>query len=306
MLISMTKVFAIAGFVMWGLLAFLSAAQGEWKMAAPMGIFAAAIIGVVILCYIVGVLLIYHNRIRYRFTIDDKAAKAEVIDRRVKRVNRLGFWLGALSGKPGAAGAALIGQSQEIQVAAWRSVARVTPRPYWNAVALGNVWRTTMILFCTPENYEQVLVAVQAAHAAHAPTPRANPLPRLLLRTLLVIVAAIPLFNLPVEIDLLAPFMVLCFALASVWLLPFLALVVIGGLGWIAFDEGTKVLTLFRSVITDEMLRRIDILSADEVVLIILACASAAYFLWLSFALLTGKISSGLAGDLAELADVSK
>jgi len=306
MLLSMAKVFVVAGSVMWGLLAFLSAVQGEWKMIAPMGGFVAAIIGGVMLCYLVGSLLIYRNRIHYRFTVDDKAARAELIDRRVKGVNRLGLWLGVLSGKPGVAGAGLIARSQEIQAATWKSIVRVTPHPRLKAISLGNAWRTTLILYCTPENYDAVLAAVQAAHAAHPARVRANPLPRLLLHTVLVMVASIPLFNLPAEIDRLAPFMVLCFALASVWLLPFLVVVVIGGLAWIAIDEGIKLFAPFRSMISGDLIRRIDILGGDGIAAMVLASLGAAYLLWLSFALLTGRVSSALAGDMTDMADASK
>jgi len=306
MLLSMAKVFAIAGLIMWGLLAFLSAVQGDWKLIAQTGSFVAAIIGAVMLCYVIGSLLIYRNRIHYRFTVDDKAVKAEVIDRRIQRVNRLSLWLGVLSAKPGLAGAGLVARSQQTQSATWQSIVRVTPHPRLKAISLGNVWRTTIIVYCTPENYDAVLAAVQAAHASHPPKVRANPLPRLLLHSTLVVLASIPLFNLPVGIDQLAPFVVLCFALASVWLLPFLAVVTIGGLGWIALEEVMAMYTPFRSMISDEMIRRIDILGTDDFNSIILASLGTAYLLWLSFALLTGKISSALAGDMDEMMDSSK
>ena len=84
-----------------------------------------------------------------------------------------------------------------------------------------------LIVFCPPEHYEAVAERVRRSMAQHPARGRArkSPVRGLLLRTALVILATFPLFTLPhpVEIDLFAPLFTLCFALASVWLIPFSA-----------------------------------------------------------------------------------
>ncbi len=123
MLIGVAKLLAIAGLLMWAILAFMFGMQGDWRLIAPVSGLVLISVGVVTLC---------------------------------------------------------------------------------------------MMLFCTPQNYAAVMASVRAGHAGHAPKARANPVPRLLLHNLLVI-ACVPLFHLPAGIDQFAPFLVLCFAMASVW-----------------------------------------------------------------------------------------
>jgi hypothetical protein len=249
--------------------------------------------------------LIYGNRLRYRFSVDDKAAVCERIDRRATLVGQLTILLGVLLGKPGAVGTGLISETTTLTSATWPSVVRISEHPGSCAIALHNSWRTTLILFCTQENYAAVLASVKTARGAKAPRQRANPLPRLLLRTLLVALACVPLFKLPVKIDLFVPFLVLCFALASVWMIPVLAWVVLAGLCVIFGMIVLAALAPYTSYITHEAMHRYDIFSGDDWATFAIALLGIAYLVWLSLALLRGRVQSGLTGDLIDMEDGS-
>jgi hypothetical protein len=302
---SIVKVFVMAALLMIGLVGFLFAIQGDWRLIGPLATFVAMIDGGVLIIGTFAAALIYGNRLRYRFSVDDKAAVCERIDRRATIVGQLTILLGVVLGKPGAAGVGLISESTTQTSVGWSSVVRVTEHRGAHAIALRNTWRTTLILFCTPENYDAVLARVKAAHLAKAPRQRATPLPRLLLRTALVAVACIPLFKLPAPIDPFTPYFVLCFALASVWLIPLLAWVVLGGLAVIAGMAVLAGLAPYTSYITHETMRRYDIFSGDDWAIATLALLGAAYLVWLSVALLRGRVQSGLMGDLIDMEDAS-
>jgi len=302
---AIVKVFALAALLMIGLVGFLFTLQGDWRQIGPLATFVAMIDGGLLVIGTLAAALIYGNRLRYRFSVDDNAAVCTRIDRRATIVGRLTILLGVIFGKPGAVGVGVISESTTETSVGWPSVVRVVEHPRAHAIALRNTWRTTLILFCTPENYNAVLARVKAAHLAKAPRQRANPLPRLLLRTALVAVACIPLFKLPAPIDPFTPYLVLCFALASVWLIPLLAWVVLGGLAVIAGMSVLAGFAPYTSFITHETMHRYDIFSDDDWAIAVLALLGAAYLVWLSVALLRGRVQSGLMGDLVDMEDAS-
>ena len=299
------KVFVLAAALMIGLVGFLFAMQGDWRLIGPLAMYGAMIDGGLLIIGTLAAAVIYGNRLRYRFRVDDKAALCERIDRRATIVGRLAILLGVALGKPGAAGIGLISESGTVNSAHWRSVARISEHRGAHAIALHDTWRTTLVLFCTPENYEAVLARVKAARSAKAPRRQANPLPRLLLRTTLVVAACVPLFKFPTPIDFLAPILVLCFALASVWLIPLLAWVVLGSLAVIAGMVLLAGLAPYSSYVTHETMRRYDLFSGDDWASVTLALLGAGYLVWLCLALLRGRVQSGLMGDLVDMEDGS-
>ena len=141
-------------------------------------------------------------------------------------------------------------------------------------------------------------------HPATA-SSRRNPLPELLLHTVLVIGAMVPVFTLPhpVEIDLFLPLLTLCFALASLWLVPILAWVVFGGLGLIWLHTLQMALAERRSMFGRSLYRAYEVLSGDDIAHLVAAGLGTAYLVWLCLGLLRGRMASGLAGDMAELDD---
>ncbi|MCE1237830.1 MAG: hypothetical protein LWW93_15880 [Hyphomicrobiales bacterium] len=301
--LAVAKAFFLAAFLMWALLAFLFAVQGEWDLIGTMAVFVFAITGGVVAVGLLAAALIFGNRLHYRFRLDDAGATCERADRRAARVDTLAVVLGVLSGKPGVVGSGLLSAAQASIHASWASVASVTPHPSLHAVGLANVWRTTVILYCPPERWQEILAFVAARTAGRAAPRRKNPAPRLLLRTALVVAATTPLFLLPERIDLFAPLFVLCFALASVWLLPVLAWAVFAGLLAVAVEAWLAAAKPFRSMITGETLRSWDVFGPDDWIGYALAFAGSAWLVRLGVLLLTGRVVSALAGDFAEMDD---
>jgi hypothetical protein len=304
MLATFAKLFLITGLIMGGLLSFILAVTGEARGIVPMlEMTAMLVVGLAVLSGLVS-LVVFRNRMHMRFSLDAEAAQAEVIDTRAKTANKIAVVAGILTGRPGLAGAGLIAQSSSQQKAVWNAIARARYHPAWRTVSLSNGWRTVLNLFCTRENYDAVAAAVREALAARKIKARPkNPLPRLLLRTVLVILACVPLFGLP-ELEDQAIFpaiLILCFALASVWLIPLLAWVVLAGIAWLAALELLAASETRTSMFGSGDFKAYEVFSGDDWALIVLAALGAAYLAWLSAGLLRGRIRSGLAGDLIEL-----
>lgn len=282
-LIDTVKVFGLAFLVVWGLVSFLFAVDGRWQLVLDVGLLLGALSLAVLVIGTLVAALVYRNRLRHRFTLAPDAAICERIDRRARTVGRLTILLGLLLGRPGAVGTGLITETSVRTRVAWSSVRRVTLYPSFGAIRLRNDWRTTLILYCRPEAWDEVVALVEAFRAAHPPRVRPNPVPGVLARTAGIVVASLPLFHLPGRIDAFVPFLVMCFALSAVWLLPVFAWVTLAGLGWFAIVCGVE-LAPHR-------------LHADDMALIAFALIGAAWLVWLSVGLLRGRITSALVGD---------
>ena len=211
---------------------------------------------------------------------------------------RLLVVLGLLTGKPGAVGAGLIAAGDRTRALEWGEVGRVRYDARRRTVALGNSWRTVVILFCTAENYAQVAQAVATATQGRL-RPRRHPLPRLLLHTILVALALLPVFTLPYpfELDLLLPILVLCFALATVWLIPLLAWVVVGGCLWLVAELALIAVETRESQFGGGLYRQWEVLDGNDWAALGLVALGLGYLLWLSRAALTGRFVSGLMAE---------
>lgn len=303
MAFGLARAFALAGLLMWALLAFLLAMQGAYDVIWTMALLTAATLGGVMTLGVVAALLLYRNRLHMAFALDPDGATAALRDARVRRVNRLAIVLGMLFGKPGAVGAGLIGETTSTTRVAWRSVARVRAYPRWHTLALANRWRTTMLVICPPDLYEDVERYIDAARRARPCAARANPVPGLLARSALIVAASVPLFHLPVRIDLFTPFLVVCFALAALWLIPVLAWVTLAGLVWIAGEATLAASAPFRSLFTGKMTPRYAIFSGDDYAMLALAALGAGVLTFLSVRLLQGRTPTALADDMMEMDD---
>jgi hypothetical protein len=121
-----------------------------------------------------------------------------------------------------------------------------------------------------------------------------SPLPGLLLRSALVVLATLPLFWLPdnLEVGPLAPAIVLCFALATVWLVPLLGWVVIAALAYIAGAGLLNGFVLMLSLFGEGLVN--PVLTGNDWAELAAAASGAGYLLWLSIAILRGRIRTGL------------
>ena len=310
MLANFAKLFAITAFIMGALLSFMLLVTDDAEAIVPMLEMVGLIIaGLAVLCFLICV-AVFHNRIRMRFRLDEKSAEVEMTDTRAIKANKLAIVLGVLSGRPGLAGAGLIAQSNTQQKAVWSAIVRAHYHPSWRVITLSNGWRTVVTLYCTPENYDVVAAAVRRALAARPASvqrklrDKKNPLPKLLLHTALVIVACVPLFGLP-DLDesaILPALLTLCFALATLWLVPVMAWAVFLGLGWLAVLEVFAQNETRTSMFDGTSYRAYEVMSGDDYALLVAAALGSAYLIWLCVGLLRGRIRSALAGDMAEMA----
>jgi hypothetical protein len=155
-------------------------------------------------------------------------------DRRAHATNRAALVLGLLLGRPAAAGSGLLATLDEQQTLRWQGAFRAVAHPARHTIALRNRWRTLLWVYCTPDNFEAVQALLDRHMALNGTAARAagpSPLRGHLARTALVVLACLPLFLLaPVYgHGLLLPLLLMCFALATVWLLRPLAWVVLCG-----------------------------------------------------------------------------
>jgi len=301
MLANFARLFALTALIMGGLLSLLLAVTGQLATIVPMLVFTAAVVGFVALLALLVSLLFFHNRMHMRFRVDAKGVASDVADPRAHKANRLVTIIGLLSGRPGVAGAGLMAAADSHRELAWPRIARAHYHRHWHTITLANGWRTVMTLFCSADNYDAVQAAVRAALAARPAKAHHNPLSRLLLHSFLVVLACMPLFNLPFvgEDGVLPALLIMCFALAAVWLVPLLAWIVPLGLSWMTLLEITACSATRESLFGGTYVAY-EVLDGGDLITLGLAVAGAAYLLWLSIGLIRGHIRSGLAGDLAE------
>mgnify|MGYP001765913307 CR=1 FL=1 len=287
------RVMVISGVIMAALLAFLSAVTGNTDGILPMLGLVGIVFVVVMIISLVAAGLVMRNRHAMRFVVDDQGVRQFSIDRRAAAASTAAIVAGALAGSPGTAGAGLLARAQAQRSAAWTGIASVRRHPARRAIALSNAWRTVMLVFCTAENYEAVAARVDAEMAAHRGRQRirANPLPGLLLRTLVVVATSLPFFVLPYpfERDIFVPILTMAFGLAALWLVPHLGVVTIGGLAWMWVEIAMRA-------------EDVSILSRpDRWGPLAVTAVATVVLVGLIVALIRGRVASGLTGDEEEL-----
>ena len=306
MLMNFVKLIVLTGGIMAAMLCFMLAVTGQLRNVVPILELVGVCVGAVTVLFILISLAVFRNRMHFRFHVDDKTARVELIDRRAKNANKIALATGVLMGTPGLAGASLIGMSTSQQEAVWSGIVRARYHPAWRTISLSNGWRTVINLFCTPENYGAVAAAVQKALAAQPPGERRkSPLPMMLLRTVLVIAACVPLFFLPHldESAMLPALLTMAMGLTAVWLIPVASWAVLGCLGWLGALEFVALNEVQTSMFGGTN-ANYQILDGDEQAALVFAAIGAAYLIWLCAGFLHGKIRSGLAGDMADMEGV--
>lgn len=307
MLSGLVKIFGIAGLVMWALMAFLFAVQGEWKQIWPITQLVVMVMGGITVLTLIASVLVLGNRMRMRYRLDDEGITADMLDRRVKAAQTMAIVGGLLAGKPGAIGSGLISRSRNTEHTVWSAVARVDLDEHDHAIGLRNAWRTMILVYCRPQEWravaDEITAAVARDRARRPVDARGNPAPMLLLLTVVTIVATIPFFILPHEVgnDVFAALLVLAFAVTSIWLLPVFVWVTWAGLAWI-IGLGIYVgLQPYHSQFGGGVYPQWQLMSGDDWAVVIAAGLGLVWHLWLGRRLLTGKIESALAGDEARM-----
>ena len=154
--------------------------RGLMSMLPPVGLTS---LGILVL-FILVMLVFFGNRFPMGFMLGPQGAMVASLSQRGRWGNRLAVILGALAGKPGVAGAGLLGMSRETVGVTWDEVRRLNIHPETRVISLMDSWHVVLRLYCTPKNYDQILSAVQkwAARGIHkesrAPPPGSLPKPQ--------------------------------------------------------------------------------------------------------------------------------
>lgn len=294
--------------VMFLLLGIVFAAQGEWDSLLPMGAISLGAAGALWLLGLLIMLVIFRGRYRVRYTLSTRGLLCETIDPVARKANRLAIVAGALARSPQTLGAGLIATSREAEEVRWSGAFRAVKDPARHFITLRNAWRGLMWVQCTADNYAQVVAAIDAHMARRGTADRLgqrSPVPAYLGRSLLVVVACLPLFPLAEEFDtgLFLPIFILCFALATVWLINLFGWVVIGGLivqaALVVVDQLEIRESFFRK---GEFYRAYTVLGDDDIALLVVAGIGAAVLVWLSLRALRGRWLAALLEGYRDMA----
>lgn len=287
------------------LVGLLLGAQGEWGLVPRV---TALLLGVGTALFLTGLAvaaLLFRGKLRTRYVVDGQGIRMSVVDPVARAGSRGAFWVGLVLGSGAAAGSGLLAMEGEERVLRWEGAFHAVPERSTSSISLRNGWRTLLRVYCRPQDFEHAWDAVQG-HVTRCGTaarhPARSPLRAYLGRTVLVVVATIPILAVQRElgIGLLAPFLLLCFGLATVWFVRPLAWVVLALLAVIVGLGVTGALAVRTSSLGHGDYRRFETLSGDSWALLLLATAGMAVLFWLATATLRRRIVPALAADDAD------
>ncbi len=277
-----------SGSFMAFLLSFIVAATGDFyqiPMMFKVSFWTTA--GLAALMAFV-VLVFFGNSMRVRFTVDETGALWETVDKRAITGNRLAILGAALARSPTAGGAATLAAARQREFVRWSDVVAAEYDQRRRMIILRNSWRPIMLIVCTSENYDRIaadvhsrVVPKSSGETPSAAGPRHHPVLRGLGRTVLITLAAAPLFILPdflYSFDFFLPLLTYLFALATVWLIPLFGWAVIGG---------AAILAIQLAVIGIE---EFPYMWSEEQVVFLLAYVGLAVLVWFSWRSLRGKV----------------
>jgi hypothetical protein len=122
--------------------------------------YALILVGILAVLTIFLLWIIYRNKFEYHFIVDTYGVKISSQGSTRKKnitTNNLLITLGILTGKPGSVGTGMIVNSMQDESMQWNEVFKVVPFPRNHAIVLRNSWRQVAIIYCTKENYSEVL-----------------------------------------------------------------------------------------------------------------------------------------------------
>lgn len=301
------KVFGIAFLIIALLFFIIFGMQGEMETLLPMlGMFGIIFGGLMILSMLIMV-IVFGNKFHCRFTISPEGILFENVDKRSKFLNRAAIGTGFLAGSASTMGAGLTAQASEAIGIEWQNIARADFNPKRRTISIANTWRKVMIVYCSNNNWQEVSATVKeylenTRRPEAQSAKRRSPLPKLFLLTIAVIIATLPLFDMPYpfEIDLFVPIFLLCFAAASIWLIRFLSVATLLGCGYTIYHIISIGLTRHERVISSGLTNtQFEMLDQGEWIGIIITFICIGFLITLSILQLQGKVRPALEGDLA-------
>ncbi len=283
-----------SGLIMALLMSFIFAATGEFDAIPPMLLIALlTALGFGLLLLVITA-VVFGGRMRVRFTVDERGVLWETVDRRAIGASRLALLAGVLARNPQVAGAGALAAARQREFVAWDDVRTVAVDARRRTLTLRNSWRPIMLVACTGAVFDEVRSRAEARATAAAsdgaPTRRTLPLRNGIVRTILLALAATPLFAMEssiwFDLDLLLPIVLLVFALATAWLIPLFGWVVLG-----------CVLLLTAQVTWIWLVDEGGYLPTDERFLLGLAYVGMAFMAWFAWGSLRGRLRPPLMED---------
>jgi hypothetical protein len=157
----LVKVWGFSSLFLGLLMAGIAVYDRNWRTLANMAPVVGAVSAGLLVLLILVMLVLFGNRFPMGFRLGPQGAMVVSLSRRGRWGNRLAVILGALAGKPGVAGAGLLGMAQETVAVVWDDVRRLNIHAPARVISLMDSWHVVLRLYCTPQNYEVVLSAVQ-------------------------------------------------------------------------------------------------------------------------------------------------
>jgi hypothetical protein len=221
------KVWGFSTLFMFLIMAAIFIFERNWRgFISMLPLVGLTSLGILVLFLLV-MLVFFGNRFPMGFMLGPQGAMVASLSQRGRWGNRLAVILGALAGKPGVAGAGLLGMARETVGVTWDEVRRLNIHPETRVISLMDSWHVVLRLYCTPQNYDQVLMAVQKFAArgiqkGAAPRPRGlSPNLKLGLKSILALVAAFLITALPLEVPPVFIWLLLAGGLGAIWFLAF-------------------------------------------------------------------------------------
>ncbi|WP_321276693.1 hypothetical protein [Thiomicrorhabdus indica] len=263
------------------------------------GIFLAVCTGLAMFGFVI-MLLVMGNRSQAHFELSDDGVIYQSTDNTSKTLSRIAVLAGGFFGSAQTAGAGLLSISNETIQLPWQAIHKADYDENNLTIRLCNAYRELLHLYCTPENFEQVKKTVQEQlqnrpeqEIQQNTSAGKRPFYTGILLTCGVLLACLPLFALNDLFDLpvFSSLLIMLFSLATVWLIPLFAWVVLVlelfTLGWIVMkllESSTLQLVNTYTFLGYELL------DAGEWILLMIAIIGMAFLSWICLNASKGKL----------------
>lgn len=148
-----------ASLLIMELLVFVMSLIADDPFVIPLHILAL-VAGILAALFVLTTTLVYGNRYRARFAIDERGAQMEDAGQG-RRFRWTMIALGLAAGRPGVAMGASSEPSGYGERVSWRDVRRVTVHRRLRVVTLSNSWRPLLRLYCPRDMFDPVVQSVQ-------------------------------------------------------------------------------------------------------------------------------------------------
>jgi hypothetical protein len=139
--------------VLLGIFLAVIAKRPEFALIVPLG-GMGILMGIFVL---VGVVIDLFGGFKVVFFLTSHGVRS-VAGKGAKAAATTAFWMGALTGRPGVAGAGLLAESEQNVFIPWQEVTKIKVKTWRRFILVKREWGYKPIgLYCTPENFPQVM-----------------------------------------------------------------------------------------------------------------------------------------------------